>query len=105
MAKSKTKFVCLECGYESVKWLGRCTECGGPTKWDENKGRYGYRRVYAIMRNNGYYINHKTVQKLMKELGLKGKQRKNDKYHSYKGTVGKVADNVLNRNFNSSKDS
>ncbi|MCQ2979111.1 MAG: DNA repair protein RadA [Clostridia bacterium] len=28
MAKSKTKFVCLECGYESVKWLGRCTECG-----------------------------------------------------------------------------
>ena len=71
--------------------------------FNANKGRYGYRRVYAIMRNNGYYINHKTVQKLMKELGLKGKQRKNDKYHSYKGTVGKVADNVLNRNFNSSK--
>lgn len=69
----------------------------------KNKGRYGYRRVYAIMRNNGYNINHKTVQKLMKELGLKGKQRKNDKYHSYKGTVGNVADNVLNRDFSSSK--
>ena len=66
-----------------------------------NKGRYGYRRVLMVMRNNGYYINHKTVQKLMRELGLKGKQRKNGQYHSYKGTVGKVADNILARNFHS----
>ena len=35
----------------------------------------------------------------MKSLGLKGKQRKNDRYHSYKGKVGKVADNMLNRDF------
>lgn len=27
----KTLFVCQACGYESAKWLGRCTECGG---WD-----------------------------------------------------------------------
>lgn len=27
----------------------------------------------------------------MRKLGLKGKQRKNDKYHSYKGEVGKIA--------------
>ncbi len=39
----------------------------------------------------------------MKELGLKGKQRKNGHYHSYKGTIGKVADNLLNRDFKSSK--
>ncbi|MBE6904180.1 MAG: IS3 family transposase [Ruminococcaceae bacterium] len=55
------------------------------------------------MRNKGYVINHKTVQKLMKQLGLKGKQRKNDKYHSYKGTVGKVADNLLKRDFYAEK--
>ena len=35
----------------------------------------------------------------MKMLELKAKQRKNDKYHSYKGTVGKVADNILKREF------
>ena len=35
----------------------------------------------------------------MNELGLRAKQRKNDKYHSYKGTVGKVADNILKRDF------
>lgn len=27
MAKLKTKYVCQSCGYESAKWLGRCTEC------------------------------------------------------------------------------
>ena len=68
-----------------------------------NKGRYGYRRITIIMRNKGYVINHKTVQKLMNNLGLKGKQRKNDKYHSYKGEVGKVADNLLKRNFHAYK--
>lgn len=39
----------------------------------------------------------------MKQLGLKGKQRKNEKYHSYKGTVGKVADNLLKRDFYAEK--
>ena len=68
-----------------------------------NKGRYGYRRVLTVMRNKGYVINHKTVLKLMKQLGLKGKQRKNDKYHSYKGEVGKVADNLLKRDFKAEK--
>ena len=28
MAKSKTVYVCSECGYETGRWLGRCPECG-----------------------------------------------------------------------------
>ena len=71
--------------------------------FSEHKERYGYRRILVIMRNKGYAINHKTVRKLMKSLGLKGKQRKNEKYHSYKGQVGKVADNLLNRDFYADK--
>ena len=71
--------------------------------FNSNKGRYGYRRITMAMHNKGYIINHKTVLKLMNELGLKGKQRKNDKYHSYKGQVGKVADNRLNREFYAEK--
>lgn len=67
--------------------------------FNTNKGRYGYRRVLTVLRDRGYCVNHKTVLKLMNSLGLKGKQRKNDKYHSYKGEVGKVADNLLKRNF------
>ena len=71
--------------------------------FNSNKGRYGYRRVLTVLHSKGYSINHKTVLKLMNSLGLKGKQRKNDKYHSYKGEVGKIADNLLKRNFYASK--
>ena len=71
--------------------------------YNTNKGRYGYRRITIAIRNKGYIINHKTVQKLMNNLGLKGKQSKNGKYHSYKGEVGKVADNLLKRDFHSTK--
>lgn len=31
MAKTKTKFVCQNCGYTTAKWMGRCPECG---TWD-----------------------------------------------------------------------
>lgn len=39
----------------------------------------------------------------MRELELKGKKSKNGKYNSYKGTVGKIADNILKRYFNVDK--
>lgn len=71
--------------------------------FEANKQRYGYRRITALLRQKGIVINHKTVLKLMKSLNLRGKQRKNDKYHSYKGEVGKIADNLLNREFTASK--
>ena len=71
--------------------------------FEANKQRYGYRRITALLRQKGIVINHKTVLKLMKSLNLRGKQRKNDKYHSYKGEVGKVAENLLNRDFTASK--
>lgn len=70
---------------------------------NENKGIYGYRRITLRLKEKGYTINHKTVLKLMNVLGLKGKQRKNEKYHSYKGEVGKVTDNLLKRDFTANK--
>ncbi len=39
--------------------------------YHENQGRYGYRRITMELRNRGYIINHKTVQRLMKQLHLK----------------------------------
>ncbi len=67
--------------------------------FEANKSRYGYRRVLLELRAKGYDINRKTVLKLMKKLGLRGKQSKNGKYRSYKGEVWKVADNLLKRDF------
>ena len=37
MAKSKTVFVCNECGNESVKWLGKCPACGAWNSFFEQK--------------------------------------------------------------------
>lgn len=68
----------------------------------ENKGRYGYRRITAEMHNRGYKINHKTVQKLMKQCSLKCQIRR-VRYKSYKGEVGKIAANVLKRDFRAEK--
>ena len=28
MSKTKTVFICGQCGYESVKWAGKCPSCG-----------------------------------------------------------------------------
>ena len=66
--------------------------------YHENKGRYGYRRITLELHNRGFCINHKTVRKLMKELGLQCFVRV-QKYKSYKGEVGKICDNLLNREF------
>ena len=70
--------------------------------YDENKGRYGYRRITTELHNRGYTINHKTVQRLMKEIGLVCRVRIK-KYRSYKGEVGKIAPNLLERNFEAEK--
>lgn len=68
----------------------------------KNKGRYGYRRITLELHNRGYNINHKLVLRLMRTLGLKCEIRRK-KYRSYKGEIGKVAPNVLQRNFQSSE--
>ena len=70
--------------------------------YHENKGRYGYRRITAELHNRNIPLNHKTVQRLMKELGLVCRVRMK-KYRSYRGEVGKIAPNLLNRDFHAEK--
>ena len=64
-----------------------------------HKERYGYRRITLELRNQGYLVNHKKVYRLMIKLGLKPLKRNKRKYSSYKGTVGKIANNLINREF------
>lgn len=63
-----------------------------------HKGRYGYRRVSAALRGLGETVNHKTVQRLMVELGLKSLVRPK-KYRSYTGQAGHVAPDRIQRQF------
>jgi putative transposase len=66
--------------------------------YHKHKGRYGYRRITDELNNDGLIINHKTVLRLMKLLGLKSLIRVK-KYKSYKGEQGKIAPNILARKF------
>jgi len=66
--------------------------------YEEHEGRYGYRRIRDELANRGQKVNHKKVQRIMKELGLKCIVRMK-KYKSYKGSVGKIAPNILDRHF------
>ena len=69
--------------------------------YDESKGRYGYRRITKELKKK-YVINHKTVQKLMRKMGIFCRVRMH-KYNSYKGSVGKIAPNLLERDFKADK--
>jgi putative transposase len=66
--------------------------------YDFHKGRYGYRRINLDLRRKGYVINHKTVFRLMQELGISSLIRVK-KYSSYRGSEGKIAANLLKQNF------
>ena len=68
----------------------------------ENKGRYGYRRITDELHKRNIPLNHKTVQRLMRELGLVCRVRMK-KYRSYRGEKGETADNLLNREFRAEK--
>ena len=69
----------------------------------KHKGNYGYRRIHLELRNRGYLVNQKRVQRLMKVLNLQAKMRQKRKYSSHKGDVGKKAENLIQRQFESSK--
>ena len=71
--------------------------------YSEHKGNYGFRRVTLELRNRGFTVNHKKVQRLMKILGLTARIRRKRKYYSYQGEVGKKADNLIQRQFEAAK--
>ena len=70
--------------------------------YHRHKGRYGYRRVQVELGHRQCHLDPKTVQKLMGQLGLKSLVRPK-RYQSYRGSVGKAAPNLLERNFAATK--
>ena len=61
---------------------------------------WGYRRIYGELRKD-CVVNKKRVQRIMQKLGLQVTSftRKSRKYSSYRGKVGKIAPNRINRRF------
>lgn len=67
----------------------------------KNNKDYGYRRMLGELKNQGYCINKKKVQRIMQKLGLQvtSYTRKSRKYSSYKGKIGTIAPNRIRRRF------
>jgi transposase InsO family protein len=70
--------------------------------YDVHRGRYGYRRITIELKKRGISHNPKTIYRIMAEMGLKSLVRMK-KYRSYKGDVGKIASNLLARDFKAEK--
>ena len=69
----------------------------------ENKGRYGYRRIHALLRKDNIIVSEKIVRQIMKDNNLVVKVRKHKKYSSYQGEISEAAENIINRDFHSEK--
>jgi putative transposase len=67
--------------------------------FDKNYQKYGYPRITIKLRKLGYHVNHKKVFRIMKVMNLHAMPKRR-MYKSYRGTVGKIADNILNQSFN-----
>ncbi|WP_236594268.1 IS3 family transposase [Saccharothrix sp. 6-C] len=70
--------------------------------FDRARGRYGHRRVHAVLTGQGRRVAKKTVLKLMNTLGLVCKVRRRRRYRSWRGQVGTIAPNTLDRRFTAS---
>ncbi|RDE89068.1 IS3 family transposase [Aggregatibacter aphrophilus] len=65
--------------------------------YKNNRKRDGYRPMTLKLRQMGFHLNHKTVLRLMNELGIHSILRK--KRHGKRGKTLHIAPNVLNRDF------
>lgn len=61
-------------------------------------GRYGHRRIHTVLTRQGWQVAKKTVLSLMRALGLHCRVRRR-RYDSFRGEVGTIAENVLDRDF------
>jgi len=60
MSKTKIKYICSNCGYESLRWIGKCPECESwnsfteeivetsPRKANISKSRFSYNKILDI---------------------------------------------------------
>lgn len=67
--------------------------------FDRHNGRYGHRKITSKLCEAGWVVAKKTVLKLMNQLGLRCTIRRTKRYNSFKGEVGAIAPNLLNRDF------
>jgi transposase InsO family protein/transposase-like protein len=82
----------------------------GPGRYDElrqhirelfknNGGRYGYRRIHALLRREELFVSEKVIRHIMIEADLVVVCKKKRKYSSYQGDVSLATANLIERDF------
>ena len=71
--------------------------------FDDNKKRYGYRRIYGLLKKEGIIISEKIVRRIMNEEKMTVKTKRRGKYSSYAGEITPAVENILERDFHSEK--
>ena len=66
-------------------------------------GRYGYRRIHALLKKTGISVSEKVVRRLMSEENLIVRCVKRKKYNSYAGEISPEVANIVNRDFHAEK--
>ena len=63
---------------------------------------YGYRRLWGELRKQGIEVNKKRVHRIVQKYGLQvtSYTRKSRRFSTYKGVVGRISPNRVNRRFN-----
>lgn len=62
MSKTKIKYICSECGYESLRWLGKCPECENWNSFTEELIETGRRKSSAVLQRVTFHnINEITA--------------------------------------------
>ena len=67
--------------------------------FDENSGRYGYRRIHALLAREKTRVSEKVVRRIMAETNLVVISKKKRKYSSYQGETDPSAPNLIERDF------
>lgn len=68
------------------------------------EGKYGYRQLQLFLwQDDGVWMNHKKVLRLMQKLGLQASIRRKRRFNMTYQAAERVADNLLNRNFTAEK--
>lgn len=69
------------------------------TAFEESHGRYGYRRINAILKRRNLTVSDRVVRRIMKQENLMVSSRKRRKYSSYQGEITPAVENVMKRDF------
>ena len=68
MAKSRVKYVCTSCGYESLKWLGKCPQCN---EWNSFSEEFVETRKTAKITESSYNISKLADEISFEDVRLK----------------------------------